>query len=202
MNFAFPRASTFSFSIAANSSGECLFSIILPISYLDFTSDLSSYLVGQQTSGLYIESLRYVGNSSVKVVSLFYGPSYASNVDIDFLSSKELFTFTAESSRYSKHFGVYGSLINFVVPPNGQLEVVYESRSHTNMSEYDFETHGAGVIQTVNYPLESSIQVRLGSLTIKFIDGLSLKFSKNAGGPTPFKKTTNLSSPIQPYINI
>lgn len=151
LNFASPRDTSFNFSIAANTSGSCLYTIILPIVYSNFYID-DGFL--RPLAGLYIKKLNYTGNSTVAVVSILYGPfRWFNDADYSLLSSTTIFEFSAETSNLWSGFGVFGSLIEFVVPAGGQLEVDYEGRSPLNLTEYDVAEHSLGIIQSLFYPV-------------------------------------------------
>uniref|UniRef100_A0A914DX37 Protein kinase domain-containing protein n=1 Tax=Acrobeloides nanus TaxID=290746 RepID=A0A914DX37_9BILA len=73
--------------------------------------------------------------------------------------SYELFEFSEEESKSWRDLVIYGNLINFVIPPNGALEIEYEAwESATNITEYDFEEYGLGVVQSSNYTMNVSTQ--------------------------------------------
>uniref|UniRef100_A0A914DWY2 Protein kinase domain-containing protein n=1 Tax=Acrobeloides nanus TaxID=290746 RepID=A0A914DWY2_9BILA len=119
---------------------------------------------------MYISSINYVGPSSVKVLSTtYYNESY------------ELFEFSEEESQYWRKLVIYGNLINFIIPPNGTLEIKYEALKTMNITEYDFEEYGLGVVQSSNYTMNVSIQytpriIRYFGLAV--INNSSMKESK------------------------
>jgi hypothetical protein len=139
VNFAFPFGKTFILNAAANSSGNCLSSILIPCA--------SPSYYYPSLPNMYISSINYVGPSSVKVLSIIHNESY------------ELFEFSEEESKYWGNLVIYGNLINFVIPPNGALKIGYKSlESATNITEYDFEEYGLGVVQSSNYTINASVQ--------------------------------------------
>lgn len=135
VHYADTFGKSFILNATANSSGNCLNSILLT-----YVKSTDFYI----PSILYISSLNYTGPSSVKVLSTIY------NVSI------ELFEFSEEDFQYWHTFAINGSLINFIIPPNGSLDVKYEAwesvEGITNLSE--FEDYGCGVVKSVSYPLE------------------------------------------------
>uniref|UniRef100_A0A914DRT9 Protein kinase domain-containing protein n=1 Tax=Acrobeloides nanus TaxID=290746 RepID=A0A914DRT9_9BILA len=79
---------------------------------------------------MHISSINYVGPSTVKALSTIYNESY------------ELFEFSEENSTYLEKFVIYGNLINFIIPPNGTLQIEYQAwESAINITEYDFEDY-------------------------------------------------------------
>jgi hypothetical protein len=143
VHFASPFEKTFILNATANTSGNCLSSILIP--YVSPSCDQLPPL-----PIMYISSINYVGPSSVKVLSTIYNESY------------ELFEFSEADSTYLKNFVIYGNLINFVIPPNGALQIEYEIlknlESAKNITEYDFEDYGFGIMQSSNYTVNASIQ--------------------------------------------
>ena len=130
VNFASPFQKSFILNAAANASGNCLSSILIP--YLSPSCAQSSPL-----PIIYISSINYVGLSSVKVLPTIYNESY------------ELFEFSEEDSKYWRDLVIYGNLINFIIPPNGALEIEYKALESTiNITEYDFGEYGLGVVQS------------------------------------------------------
>ena len=96
---------------------------------------------------MYVSKINYGGPSTVNFLSTIYNESY------------ELFEFSEENSTYLEKFVIYGNLINFVIPPNGALQIEYEAwKSAMNITEYDFEDYGLGIVQSSNYPNNASIQ--------------------------------------------
>ena len=138
VNFAFLRQNLM-LNASANTLGNCLTSILIP-------SASPSYLLPSLPI-LYISSINYTGSSPVKALSTIYNKSY------------ELFEFSEEDSKYWGNFLLYGNLINFVIPPNGTLKIKYKALESTmNITENDFQDYGYGIVQSSNYPINTSTQ--------------------------------------------
>lgn len=151
IQYAYFFDQSYTLNMAANSSGSCLSSILLPNVNADDLFNLPT---------IHIKSLSYTGPSSVKVLSTIYNESY------------ELFEFFEENCEYWNNSVIYGNLINFLIPANGTLEVEYESwESPSNITDYDFEDYGVGIVQSIGYPMEIPNQNL--SYIIKCIKGVA-----------------------------
>jgi hypothetical protein len=139
VNFAYPFEHTLMLNASANTSGNCLTSILIP------SANPSCLLPSLPI--LYILSINYIGSSPVKALSTIYDKNY------------ELFEFSEEDSKYWGNFLLYGNLINFVIPPNGTLKIEYEAlESTTNITGNEFQDYVSGIVQSSNYPINASIQ--------------------------------------------
>jgi hypothetical protein len=147
---------------SANSSGNCLTSILLPPLY-DFTDNCNVLPV------LHIYSINYTGPESVKVFI-----SLTNNVDYNNGSYAVLFEFTQETCKDWFDVNIYGNLINFIIPSDGSLNISYESWknvSHDLEKEYIIDDRRSGFVQTDSYPLGSCYQNR--NWTIKCNKGFA-----------------------------
>uniref|UniRef100_A0A914DFE6 CUB domain-containing protein n=1 Tax=Acrobeloides nanus TaxID=290746 RepID=A0A914DFE6_9BILA len=144
-NFALPVNTSFSTSIASVNNGSCMYTILLPRETDEFYSGALPIL--------HISEINYTGNLSVKVSSEF--GFVKTNLLPDSTKRIDLFQVSQDSSTYWNDFMIYGNLINFVIPPGGSLNLVYDSKDlhQTNLNEdIVFADRKLGVIQSINYP--------------------------------------------------
>uniref|UniRef100_A0A914DD06 glucuronosyltransferase n=1 Tax=Acrobeloides nanus TaxID=290746 RepID=A0A914DD06_9BILA len=148
LNYAFPVNKTFTSTISATNSGSCMFTILVPIEENYFTRLLPI---------LHISNISYTGDSSVKAYSEFGFDSTLKYSTTNF----DLFELTQESSPYFTDFIVYGSLINFIIPPNGVLTLSYNSLNPYTMAlihDLTFTERKLGVVQSINYPFVAGFE--------------------------------------------
>lgn len=141
LDFVFPEERMRNFSISANASGDCIFTLLLPI--LNMTNKPSLRILN-------ISSLKYSGPNSVKVVAI-HTTRYT-------YKATALFEFSEQTSSYWRDFIVYGYLINFIIPASGTLEAHYQSQATSNASDSFFADHSVGMIQSPSYPMFANTQ--------------------------------------------
>lgn len=113
LKYAYPWNQSNKFSIAATSMGNCLLSIV------PSASQDSSVIYGDNSYEYYIHilqivSLKYEGPGKVDVVS-GYNETY------------KLFDFSNKTYKLWDDTVVYGELISFIIPPDGNLYIEYEN---------------------------------------------------------------------------
>uniref|UniRef100_A0A914DW90 Uncharacterized protein n=1 Tax=Acrobeloides nanus TaxID=290746 RepID=A0A914DW90_9BILA len=143
----FVAGKSFSSSIAASNDGSCMYTII-PQRFGDDFYDGTLPIV-------HISSINYIGNSSIKVSSLFGFNGWLPD------PSNDLFEVTQENSKDWDNVQVFGRLINILIPPGGVLNIIHESRDLQNTTLYDdvvFNDKKSGVVQTLGYPYQSEWQ--------------------------------------------
>uniref|UniRef100_A0A914EHP6 CUB domain-containing protein n=1 Tax=Acrobeloides nanus TaxID=290746 RepID=A0A914EHP6_9BILA len=131
----FPLNATFSKTIVASNFGSCLYSVLLD----EFTPYLPI---------LHILQVNYIGDNAVQVKTpIGFNP----NPILEFT----LFEFTQDTAPYLADTYFYGNMINFVIPPLGQLSITFTGLSYYNRTKVDrtFDDRGVGVIQSSAYPL-------------------------------------------------